>query len=550
MNANEMPLRRAYLFTGLAMVIIPAVLLAMGVSIPGLAFQFVLYRINFTYNISMILYCGLIFGGLAIAALYFRSIQTRYFPEHSAPGNEVPDYQVLSIPWSRFLAGAMLVLVGVLSFALLGVGFSDTGKISLWLYLGGPSVSFPAGFLPLVVGIILIFYAWSAVKTITMQHHDGTLVILESRPFMEITTRIPSSDIRLAHATNAATGPRLLWIVFFSFQIFLLLVDGISFLSNPHVFGAGALVGTMYVLSACVQSVSLVLLLFGGNQALTIITEEKIYTLGYHLLPWREDGLRETTLLERVLGKPFPAAFGEDRQALHQPVDYKRLILGFGLLVIVIISRAFYVYGAEFLWIAFLIFSCIVLVQWIKNDLVSRGSNVTIHDGAGMAPNHVVSKRGWFHDEYFINFVDNGVTGLKAQVNLVSALRSRRLILPDHLVTAGVAVLIGLDMVTTVMLAPAGNPFTAGAIALHVCIGIGFLALMFVTMFDPRASIVASFAHWTYQVLAIPDSERLKWWPYRMLEAAKKNPRTLVLIIVELAVAFIVGIILAVGMIV
>jgi hypothetical protein len=549
MNANAMTIKHAYLFTGLAMVIIPVVLLATGVLIPGLAFSFELYGLEFAYNISMFLYCGLIFGGLAISAQYFRSIQTRLFPSRASPATEgeSTDYQVLSIPWSRFLAGAMLVFMGVLSFALLGIGFSDKDKISLWLYLGGPSVSFPAGFLPLVVGIILLFYAWSAMKTITMQHENGTLVIRESRPVMEITTRIPSNDIRLARATNAATGPRLLWIVFFSFQILLLFIDGISFITNPHAFGAASLVGTMYVLSACVQSVAMVLLLFGGNQALTIITGENIYTLNYYILPWHKDGSGEMTLLERVLGKPFPAAFSETLQEMHHPVSYTPLVLGIALLVLPIISRALYVYGGEVLWFGFFMLGGIVLVQWIKNDLVLGKNGVVARGVTGSGPKHVVSRRGSFFDEYFINLVDNDSTGLKSRVDLVATLRLRKLILPDHLVATGIAALTGMDMLLTAMLAPAGSSFTPGAIVEHGCIGIGLIALAFIVTFDPRASIEASFVHWTYQVLVVPGSERSKWWHSRMMEIARKDPRKLVMAIGEFAVAIVVGMLLAIA---
>jgi hypothetical protein len=544
--------RRLYLFAGVITAAVPALLLTFGILIPGFEFAFELHNVEFSYNVSMFLYIALIFVGVAIAAIYFRSVKTRFVPGaiYRSTGRVTSQYSVVSIPWSRFIAGALLVLVGAISFALLGIGFTDRNKIGVWLYLGGPSVSFPSGLIPLIAGIVLLLYASQAMKKVVMDNQDGVLTIRESRLLTEINTSIPVEEIRIAHASSASTGPRLLWIAFFSFQIFLLFVDGFSFLANPHVFGTGVLVGSIYVLSACVQVVSLILLLFGGNQALTIITGESIYSLNYYVSPWRNNDVasRDSTVLERALGEKFPSAFHENKRELQHPADFKRLVLGIGLLVTPVLSRAFYFYAGEILWFAFLAFGGIVLVQWFKIDLATRGSAVIRAGGAENTPQHVMSRRGWFQDEYFINHTGDGTQNQKRKINLEPALRPRNLIPPDHIVAFGVSLLIGLDIFMTVLLAPAGNPLTAGTIILHVSLGVVFLLLTFITMFDPRPMIEAQTEHWKFQIYAIAVGNPLGSWLSRMRNAVKINPRAFILVIIEFSIAFLIGMLAVMGL--
>ncbi|MBN2150977.1 MAG: hypothetical protein JW839_06015 [Candidatus Lokiarchaeota archaeon] len=534
-----------YLVAGIGTAVIPALLLAAGITIPGFGFTFELHKVDFSYNLSMFLYVALIFAGVAIMACYFRSVRIQPASRElwQSAGRLPGQHRVVSVPWSRLVAGGLLVAVGVLSFALLGIGFTDRNKIGIWLYLGGPSVSFPAGLIPLITGAVLVAYALAAVKVVVVHEKCGLLTIRELRPLSEIRTSIPTRDIRLARATNADTGPRLLWIAFFGFQVFLLLVDGLSLLGNPHAFGTGYLVGGMYVLSACVQIVSVVLLLFGGNQSLTIITTEKVYTLYYHALPrlGRAPSAGVPSMLEKMLGTAFPSAFRGDKRELQHPADLKRLILGIGLLTVPVVSRAFYVYAGELLWFPFLVFGGIVLVQWIKSDYASGGARVVRGGIAGAGPEHVLSARGRFYEEYLVNAGMGGLPRQQARVDPAPVLRPRLLLPPDHLVTLGVALLVGLDIFMTVLLAPAGNPFSPGAIALHVAIGTVLLLVTFVTSFDPKDSIDFKVAHWTFQVPAAHAGGGPRGWSSRMAGAMRKRPGIAALVVIEMAVAFCLG---------
>jgi hypothetical protein len=537
--------RRPYLFVGLSVACVPALLMAFGVLIPGFNIDVELHNKTFEYNLSMYLYIALIFTGVAITALYFKVVKTRFaLPEASAmkrkPGVEV----IVSVPWSRFLAGGLLVAVGALTFNFFGLGFTDRNKVGLWLYLGGPSVFFPSGLLPLIIGVVLVLYAIAATKVVTVREHEGALDIRETRLLTQIHTPIPVNAIRTMHSTNVPTGPRLLWIVVFSFQIFLLIVDGLSFFGNPHAFGTGPLVGGMYVLSACIQLVSLILLLFGGQHSLTVITGERIYTINYHVLPWLKDAplSRGTALVENVLGTTFPSAFHENKQELRHPLDYKRLVYGLGLLLVPIVSRAFYIYAGELLWFPFLMFGGFVLVQWVKNDFATRGARVIRAGRGDNGPQYLFSSRGWFHDEYFLN-----IGAEQGRVDPAPTIRPCMLLPPGHLVLIGVAMLIGLDILTVVLLAPAGNPFAAGAIALHVCLGIGFLLLAFLTSFDPRRMIELRVAHWTFQVPAASNNDRSIGWLARVIGLVKQRPRAFILLVIEITVAFLLGAVISIA---
>ncbi len=541
-----------YLFAGIGMMALPALLLALGISIPGFSIDFELHGVAFSYNLSMCFYVALIFAGVAIMACYYRSVRIRPLSRGKwlSAGRDPGQHRVVSIPWSRLVAGALLVAVGVLSFATLGVGFTDRNKIGIWLYLGGPSVSFPSGLIPLITGAVLISYAIAGVKVVVMHEKYGLLTIRELRPLSEIRTSIPTKDIRVAHASNAASGPRLLWIAFFSFQIFLLLIDGASLLGNPHAFGTAFLVGGMYVLSACVQIASLVLLLFAGNHSLTIITGERVYSLIYHTLPSLgfAPPSRGPPLLERVLGAAFPSAFHGGEREFRHPADLKRLVLGIGLLVITILSRAFYFYAGEILWFGFLVFGGILIGQWFKNDFATHGGAVIRAGGDAKNPQHVMSKRGWFQDEYFVNPGTGGSPSSRASIDPAPVLRPRNLVPPDHLAAIGIAVLTGLDIFMTVLLAPAGNPLTAGTIVLHVGIGVAFILLAFFTTFDPRPMIEAHVEYWRFQVYATVVGVAAGSKSSNILRAVRSHPRAFILVITEISLAFLIGMVAAMGL--
>ncbi|MEX2728357.1 MAG: hypothetical protein Q6353_013955 [Candidatus Sigynarchaeum springense] len=535
-----------YLFGGLGMAVIPLLLLVFGISIPGFSIDFELHDVTFSYNLSMFAYVAMIFAGVAIMACYYRSVRVRpvYRGIWSSAGRTAGQHRMTSVPWSRLVAGTLLVVVGVLSFATLGIGFTDRNKIGIWLYLGGPSVSFPAGLIPLITGAVLVAYALAAVKLIVVHEKFGLLMIRELRPLSEIRTSIPTKDIRFAHASNAASGPRLLWIAFFGFQIFLLLVDGFSLLTNPHAFGTGFLVGGMYVLSACVQIVSLLLLTLVGGNSLTMMTREKIYTLYYHAPPnvGRISSRKEPPLLERILGTAFPSAFNANKRELEHPTNFKRLVLGICLVLVPVVSRAFYVYAGELLWIPFVVFGGIMLVNWVKNDFCGRGSCIIRSGSAGNGPESVLSMRGWFHDEYFINPGPGAANRPQVMVDPAPVLRPRLLLPPDHVVMIGTALLIGLDISITALLAPAGNPLSPGTIALHVIIGAGFLMITFITSFDPKNVISIKVEHWLFQVPVEHASGTMHGWLHRMTGAMKARPTTMALVAIEMAIAFCLGV--------
>ncbi|NMC05465.1 MAG: hypothetical protein GYA24_09645 [Candidatus Lokiarchaeota archaeon] len=549
MSGRDVSTHVEYIIAGLATIAIPVLLLAMGISIPGLSIDFKLHNVPFSYNFSFYLYAAMIFAGVGIMACYFRAVRTRLVPGDKwlSAGRAPGQYRITSIPWSRIIAGALLVVVGLLSFATMGIGFSENNKIGIWLYLGGPSVSIPAGLIPLVTGVVLLLYAMAAIKVVVVQEAHGLITIRELRPLTEISTPIPARDIRLVHAGNSASGPRLLWIAFFSFQIFLLFIDGASFLGNPHAFGSALLVGGMYLLSACVQIASLILLLFSGSHSLTIITGEAIYMLQYHPppAPGRVPAGRTPPVLERMLGTSFPLAFRGSERTFQHPVDLKRLILGISLLVIPIVSRAFNVYTGEILWFGFLVFGGILIVLWFKVDFSARAGIVKI-TGDAASPQHVTSNRGWFYDEYLaIPARDDLATGV--MIDPAPATRSRHLLPPDNLVMIGVSLLVGLDMFMTLLLAPPGNPFTPGAIILHVGLGSGLMLLVFISSFDPRSTIDVFVAGWRFQVYSAPPvaNHQGQGWPARMRAIVTACPKALVRILLEMALAFIAGVIVA-----
>nr|MDO8113510.1 hypothetical protein [Candidatus Sigynarchaeota archaeon] len=540
---NQTITRRASLCAGLAMVIVPVILILAGVMIPGISVEFELYGILFDYNFSFFIYAGTIFAGLAIASLYFRSVRVipRMPTKLSGPNTMV------SIPWSRFIAGAMLVVVGVLSFSFFGAGFTDVNLVGLWLYLGGPSSAFPSGFIPLVIGAVLVSYAAFSVKGISIMHADGVVSIVESRAFNEIKTSIPLADIKTATLTNTSTGPRLLWIPLFTFQIYLLYIDGFSFLVSPFTFGTGLLIGGIYVLSASVQLAAIFLLvLFGGNHVMNIFTAETMYELHFYSPLGRHErrGIIEGFPgLAPVLGAPVAKASPERDSEFQQPGDIKRLILGLSLIAIAITSRIFSFYTSDPVRVTFIVFGGIVLVEWFKKELSARASsNSRCKVSVNGNQLHFLSARGIFHDEYF--FKDATVhDACKGEGGMMKpAMLPRQNNAWDHIVATGLAVLIGFGISSASLLGPASDPFTAGTIAIHLVIGTGLLLLVLHLLFDPRQIIEVKDAVAIYQMISAEPQAKV---PGRF---ARRHPdlhqfrKLFISRIVEIVIALSIGI--------
>ncbi|MFX0100536.1 MAG: hypothetical protein ACFFCS_13260 [Candidatus Hodarchaeota archaeon] len=479
-------------YVGLAMMIASALLLVLGVMIPGFSVKTELHNHEFDFNFSFFLYVGLLFGGLVIASFYFKKVSLQFSRE--PPWKDAPT-KITSVPWTRFLAGGILVVLAVVSYSLLGIGFSDADKIGLWLYLGGPSSFFPTGLSPLIIGIVLLLYAPFATKVIDVERDGGLLNITERRLGSKITTMIPRDKILSARLTNTRIGPRHIWNAVFFFQIWLLYVDGLSFLLNPHVFGTGFLVGSMYVISASVQLVCLALLVLGKRCLLEIITDENIYEMKFEPVGKMA---RKVSLLRHFLGEEPETRESKDASGngrLMPPRTFTRLVAGLVFIGVAVIGRVAQVYTSEIMRLGLVFAGTVLLTEAFKKDVSKGKLSASVHAINGGPGKRISSTRGSQRDEIVLNTPSNG-----REATSQPSVIPRKLEITDHLVAMFLPLIFGYEMTQSFLLAASGINIIILMAVFQGIIGVVMILLVALVTVDPRPMVEINAGIKRYQV--------------------------------------------------
>ena len=533
--------KKISLVAGLSISIISALLLIFGVMIPGFHITFEFYNDDFNFNFSFITYVLLIFIGLAIASNYYRSVLFKpNLRFNLLNGNKS---SILSIPGTRFIASILLLSLGVISYLSFGLGFSDKGKVGLWLYLGGPSSFFPTGFFPMIIGLVLLIYALFGVKGIIFDRNENDILLIRERRILgEIVTEISIKDIKSARITNARIGPRHMWNVIFFFQIWLLYIDGFSFLTNPHVFGNGIVVGTIYLASATVQCIVLGLLVLSKKHLLEIITEEKVYELKFEAKTRKYAKLLS---LDKILGiskiQSNNKHLAKDNHNLKPHMPKFRLLFGIGLLTLAIVSRVAWVYTGYLMRLILIFASSILISEGMASDFPGIGgrneaTQIKIQDNTLYRIN-----RGSRYDQLFIK--NNRARGQ----NIVD--KPKKLEIVDHLIAIGIPLVTGYDVSGALMLGMTAYEFTWALITTHIIIGaILILATILLTLgVKPMNEYNAGIKR--YQLGMVKASQeklsfkgKFKNWKDALLQ----NKRAMYFRILEITVALVLGIILGV----
>lgn len=481
---------------GIAIAATCAVLLVAGVLIPGLAITFDLHRQEFAFNFSLFVYAGGIFAGLVIASFKFRAVSVvAGVDPRWASGTGT----IASVPWSRIVAGGALIVVGVISYATFGLGFTDDTTTGLWLYLGGPSSFVPSGLLPLVIGAMLVMYAIVATKVIDVRHDAGSITILERRPFSTITTSIPRDGIEAARLSGSRVGPRHGWIAIFFFQAWYLLVDGVSFLVNPHAFGMGHATGAVFVTSGLVQVAVMLVLTLWPRRVLEIVTAERVHELRFE--PAGKAAASRATLAG-ILGLPVDGT-GEPRGVtrIEPGTTWIRLVAGVILVGAAVASRVFLGLGGDVFRLACLLAGAILVVEAVARDVPvapSRASVVPLPDGNG----HLLSTaRGSRVDEVLAR------GSVAARSDAEPRVVPRQLELFDHAAAVAPPFACGLGAGGATVLAASGIPVVLGMAAVQWLLLAGILALAVLVTVDPRHAVQVDLGIKRYQVLVRPRGD-------------------------------------------
>ncbi|MHA1510382.1 MAG: hypothetical protein ACTSRX_01530, partial [Promethearchaeota archaeon] len=193
--------------------------------------------------------------------------------------NEVDFIKFRSFASSRFIAAILMIGMAGINISIFGTEIDTENHIGSWFFLGGPSMFYPMSAFMLLVGVGLLIYSLLSTSNISFSKSENFYFVEENRFPMPLMTEIPRDEVISARLTNAKTGPRYFWIIVMSLNLILCFTDGFHYLLNPFAFGAGYLVGALYITTGFIHLIALCILVLKHQTLLEIVTKEKRYEI-------------------------------------------------------------------------------------------------------------------------------------------------------------------------------------------------------------------------------------------------------------------------------
>ncbi|HME53932.1 MAG TPA: hypothetical protein VKM55_17030 [Candidatus Lokiarchaeia archaeon] len=541
MERLELTKRLALLVFGIILSVTSIIFIVTGSQIPYFYFNYNIQDTRFEFDFSLLIFFFLLGAGLtAIAVALKLSI--------------LPKNVIVSYPVSRFIAGLLMVLLGGVSIILFGVSTGTDYKYGDWLVLGGFSLFYPTGFFPLVIGSMLLLFSLFVYMKLKITRTQDKLVFDEMRFPRAMSTEIPIDQIEAIRLSNANPGPRYFWVLVFIIPVYYLYVDGMSFVTNPNTFGAGQLFGIAYIVSASVQLISMLLLIFQSHYIIDVVTKDKLYELPFY--PINLTSLTNTSmrfiLQLPAESRPDLDTLSERIAPIEQAGDFKRLCCGIFLVMLGIVSRVFYFWAGEMLRFMLFIAGIILITDAIKNDLkfVHDKLDVTaIDEGRSFM---FTSKGIAFKTEYFFSNVRQLVECNKndfEQANAVVQLRKLNSI--DHVIITGLMFLIGLQGFPVLALVfPGMGSFVSSRVIVVICV---IAALVFAVILAPVNVFKIDLGKMNFQVPVKMRGDQNGFFLWRLIlnfgrkyKMAWQHQRMQFLLrFIEVAVAGILGLIVS-----
>ncbi|MHA1341105.1 MAG: hypothetical protein ACTSRZ_11950 [Promethearchaeota archaeon] len=202
--------------------------------------------------------------------------------------------------YSRFVAGIILTIIGLVDLALLGAGIGDAETLAehgtgTWLILGGFSWFYIVGFMPLMVGVgLLVYYnlsSWFGRFGIS----ENNYIFHEKRPNISNLIEIPKKNVEAIQFRNNFLGPKKTWVfVFVPISLYLLLW-GIPLFDQPRA--EQFTLPTLIVLTVICQIFAMGILIFAPQKYFEIASHDKYYDYWFSPLNFEEDAQQKISKL-------------------------------------------------------------------------------------------------------------------------------------------------------------------------------------------------------------------------------------------------------------
>lgn len=252
----------------------------------------------------------------------------------------------LSQPYSRLVAGIILLITGILNLVFLGAGvglanLAPSGTGSAFI-LGGFSWFYVTGLLPLVLGLSLCIYYIAGSWQGRIGRSDRLFVFHEKRPNFETITEVQRKEVVGMQYRNNKLGPKKIWILLLIPIGFNILQWILPLFNQPRA--QTQTLPTVTFLTVVFQTVAMLILVLKPQRFFEAATDDKFYEFSFEPKAIGTD-------LDEVIPKIFDYSVphkgktlsvkSEDFKYVKRSGTFKipvRFVLGIFLLTVSIIS--------------------------------------------------------------------------------------------------------------------------------------------------------------------------------------------------------------------
>ena len=238
------------------------------------------FNLSLFVNILIIIFGGIITSKYYITPYYIRENSLTYKSMRDLR-EPVEDYvKFNSFAITRLIASILLIINGLISFVIFGVGVGHTEEFGSAIFLGGPSWFYVTGFPILMTGLgLLVYFILSPFRGI-FSKSKNFLFFSEIRPGFAWLTEIPKKDIEFVRFQNNHIGPKLAWIILFIPFIVLQLMTAIPLLVVENA-GPDFVLSWTFIVLSFIDIVVLVILVIFQQKYFEIATKEKLYEMWF-----------------------------------------------------------------------------------------------------------------------------------------------------------------------------------------------------------------------------------------------------------------------------
>lgn len=234
-------------------------------------------------------------------------------------------WEKVSFRFTYLIALAFITIFAIYTYIVYGIGWIDIFPQGTWLVLGGFSLFYPTSGFQILCAVIIGIQMFFSAKKITITPNNDIINIQEQYK-IGFHSEISIKRKELARVSIEAGGPskRIFWALVFGLHIAYLMTDGVFLITNPFVFGYGVSNAWLYITTALLDIIILILILWPNELILDIETTS--YFFHYEITADSGD-------LYTLLGV-------DNKGTMKQPDAKKNVVIGILFLVIAVITRA------------------------------------------------------------------------------------------------------------------------------------------------------------------------------------------------------------------